>query len=339
MKKLMCVLILVAFLGSMVVMTGCGGSSGGIFAGLAIALIITASGGSGSAIAFAANERATLRPASANFSKQAKKINFRITPMNAAGEKVGEGTKYTHDQLEVVNTDDLELNITSYDVTSYNQYSIEVYADEEPILKSINYINTNEKSGTKNVEIDPKETAKALLYESWNDADRTYQQFEYNLPADETNINKVASEVESVVASISIDIADASLSKITEGATFTTALGEITKIPAYNVAGYVTAADGSGQSDCWIYVYSDEGLTQRVDHAQTTVGNYNIVLKDGTYYFKPSKINHTYTPISTKVEVNGADVGGISFKAISATAVVAPIDHFAADGHDGSSTR
>ncbi|PKL44074.1 MAG: hypothetical protein CVV42_19765 [Candidatus Riflebacteria bacterium HGW-Riflebacteria-2] len=321
MKKLMSVLILVAFIGSMVVMTGCfGGDSKALFAALAIGLIITASTGGAGAAAFAANERTSLRPA---ISITTDNIYVKITPMDAAtGALAGDGTKYVTG-LATDSTASLTLTIPSFDVTSYNQFAMEVYADDKLILKSIGYLGDSEKTGTDHkVTIDPTTTAKALVYEKWNTgaSSRTYAQFDYNLDkltATEINdLNTVIANVQAMVTgyaqnqNTTMDLS--TVAGVSDVAVETTA--------AYNVSGYVYAADGSGQTDCIVYVYSDEAMTQMVEELTTTTGRYSTNLPDGTYYFKPTKANHTYTPTSTKVEVNGANVSGINFQAASTAA-------------------
>ncbi|NLF98137.1 MAG: hypothetical protein GX569_15500 [Candidatus Riflebacteria bacterium] len=315
MKKMMCVLILVAFIGSMVVMTGCfGGSSGGIFAALAIGLIITASTGGAGAAAFAASERNALRPA---IVISTDKVYVKITPMDATGALVGTGEKY-ETGLATDSNDNLTLTIPSLNVTSYNQYAMEVYANDKLILKSIGYLGTSEKTGSDHeVTIDPTTTAKALVYEKWNTgaSSRTYAQFEYNLDklsvAETNDLNTVIANVTAMVQgyannhNTTMDLSTvAGVNDVTVGTD-----------AAYNVSGYVYAADGSGQTDCMVYVYSDEAMTQMVNHFATESGRYSANLQNGTYYFKPVKADHTYTPTSTKVEVSGADVSGINFQA------------------------
>lgn len=184
MKKLMCLLVLVAFLGSMSLATGCGGSSGGIGAilgGLAIVLIISASGGSGAA-AFAANSRVSIRPA---IAISAPKIV--ISPVKADGS-----IDAAVDKFEITVTD-LVKNTSSGDavytttkkldtLTGYNQYLVELFDGDVLLVKGYKYVHEAQKTGVDlNTAINPTTTAKALVFDKWkNGTNRTsYADFEY----------------------------------------------------------------------------------------------------------------------------------------------------------------
>lgn len=313
MKKLISVFVLVSFLGSMLVMTGCFGGDDGLAAVvgvLAIGLIITASTGGAGVATFAANQRVSLRPA---VSIANNSVNVKIFPMDATGAKVGTGTTYDAN-LSVDQNGNLTLSVPSLDVTSYNQYSIEVYSGDKLLLKRISYFGTSEKTGTHNVAINPETTAKALIYENWNanSSSRTYAQFEYNLG--NTDISADTTAVQTMVTGFATDN--------TQNVDLTTiplTTTNVTTTPAYKVSGYVYSADNSGQTDCNVNIYSDEARQNLLTNAISDDGRYSINLPDGTYYFEPVKANHSYDPALTKVVVSGADQSGINFKAKTAS--------------------
>lgn len=197
MKKLMCVLILLAFVGSTLIMTGClGGSGGGILAAIVFTIAITAAtGGSGAAV-FAANNRISLRPA---ISIEAQNVNMKVFPMDASGQKVGVGQAIPKEKITVNVNGEVSSNVEIDASAGYNQYSIEIFSNDTLILKAIKYIPNAQKTGTVAVNANPESTAKAFMYEKWNSSasTRTYSDFEFNLaktlPA--PNVNGITTEV------------------------------------------------------------------------------------------------------------------------------------------------
>ena len=311
MKKLMCVMILVAFLGSMIVMTGCfGGSSGAILGVALFVLAISASGGS-AAGAFAAN----LREASlANDS-----ITMIVQPLNNAGDDTGTaitipGTSITFDAATNQFKADASIGVAD----GYNQYRVEVRAGAVKLVKGITFLKNAQKTGTVNATVNATSTAKVMIYDAWAATNSgTFGQFDYNLNLDAADIANVNTLAGSVNTELNTNPTNPNYA-IQEAAAGTYA-DDISATPLpYSVMGYITAADGaSGQSDATVYVYSGTDTTgEIVTHATSVNGNYTIDLPNGTYTLKPVKLNHTYSPETRQVTVNGDDVAGMNFQAL-----------------------
>lgn len=310
MKKLMCVLILVAFLGSMVVMTGCfGGSSGGILAAAVFIIAISASGGS--AAAFAADLRA------AGASLTTHEITMVVQPLDAAGADTG--TAMTIDESSITydaTTKEFKANKEIDIASGYNQYRIDVKAGGKTLVQSVKYLKDSEKTGTQAAKVDTTSTARTMVYKKWAALKSlNYGQFEYNLTLDNTHTASLTALVTTIDTELNTNVTNPDYTAAQTSADLI-APNVTTQAVPYTVSGYITAADlTSGQSDAWVYIYSDEAMLTMVNHVTTTNGNFSVSLSDGTYYFKPMKELHTYTPTSTKVVVSGADVTGVNFQA------------------------
>ncbi|EKE16607.1 MAG: hypothetical protein ACD_10C00894G0001 [uncultured bacterium] len=314
MKKLMSVLVLVAFIGSMVVMTGCFGGSDGIGAILGGILIIAivASGPAGG-VAFAANTRADYRAAITGTAST--KYVARVT---ATGQAPVEVTAIKVD-VNKISFEDVSLN-----ASSNGQYLVEIFpagytATTAPIFK---YYFTKTVAAGATVDdsdtpypINASHTAEALIYDAWTGSTTTTID---HVVFNSTNVDDLSKRLEvelnTLVDSGIITVPTTFDWSATADVLATTGAGNVTT--AYIASGYVYAADGTGQSDCMVYVYSDAAMTQMVNHFSTTNGTYTATgLANGTYYFKPVKDLHTYTPVSTQVVINGADKSGINFQA------------------------
>ncbi len=233
MKKLMSVIILLAFLGSTIVMTGCLGGSDGIGAVLGVAvfiLAISASGPAGPAV-FAANNRSNLRPA---ISLNAENITFRVTPLDANGVPVTASAK-TIAKADISGATTWTANIELPTADGYNQYLVEVLAGTNPILKSIRYIHSSQKNGAQiAASVNSTSTAEALTYEKWRQnaatagaSSYTFADFKTNLAtADQTNINALKSNVE---AELNANTTNADLSNV--AGTDAAALSVSTNVP------------------------------------------------------------------------------------------------------------
>lgn len=180
MKKLMCVLILLAFVGSTLIMTGClGGSSGGIgaiLAGAVIILAISASGGGGAAV-FAANQKFALRPA---ITVSAPKIV--VTPLKADGTADTAVDKIVVTGAAITNDNGtFKINQNLGSLTGYNQYLVELFDNDVLLVKAIKYVYEGQKDGTAlTTTLNSETTAKALVFESWRGAhSNSYADFEY----------------------------------------------------------------------------------------------------------------------------------------------------------------
>ncbi len=320
MKKLMCVLILVAFLGSMVVMTGCfGGSDGlGILAGvLVIAIAVSATGGSG-AVAFAANNRAAERPAIR--AAASKRFFARITPYGQTAI----------DKVEVAVEDGkLKLNQNVNATSANGQYSVEIFsADEdgtastEPIYKH-HFVKTVAAGVTASYPATvaaqardlADDTAEALVYDKWVAASS-----ESTKPTidnmDKTSagpdITALTTNIKSVIDDIATDTSGAMIpdSEFVWGATVTDyALTQDIK-RLYSISGFVTKVDQSGGIDgCYVYAGDYNTTTQS--------GYYTLNVPAGTHNVCPSYPHHTFTPSCTEVTITNANVGSINFQAVA----------------------
>lgn len=206
MKKVISVMILLAFFGSMIVMTGCFGGDDGIGAVLGVAvfvLAISASGGSGAAV-FAANQKASIRPA-INLSAPANDIKMVVTPLDAQGNPVTASAK------TIANTDitasgaNFKCNVELPTTDGYNQYMIEVKSGNNTMVKAIKYIHTAQKNGAQiGADVSVDTTAKALTYEKWrqnaataNATSYTYADFEANFAtSNQTNFNTLKTNID-----------------------------------------------------------------------------------------------------------------------------------------------
>jgi len=306
----MCVLILVAFLGSMVVMTGCfGGSSGGILAAVAFVIAISATGGSGAAV-FAANLKGAT-----NLSNH--EITMIVQPLTSAGENTG--SAHTISKAEISAVGDKFVAKKQIDIADgFNQYRIEVKAGEVTLVKAVKHLKDSQKTGEVPAEVSTTSTARTMAYEKWATLkNKSYETFQHNLELDNASLASITVLAGSIDAALNANPTNpiynsASITNQIASIANTVTANEVT----YKVSGYITAADmTSGQSDAWVYVYSDEAMQIMVNHVTTTNGNFSVDLSNGTYYFKPMKELHTYTPASTKVVVSGTDVTGINFQA------------------------
>ncbi|NCB40443.1 MAG: hypothetical protein EOM80_16915, partial [Erysipelotrichia bacterium] len=141
MKKIVCVLLLVAFLGSTVIMTGCFGGSDSVLGIALFALAITASGGS-AAGAFAANVRG------ASIATTSYEITMVIQPLTDAGEATG--AAITIPETDITYAAGTYTATKNIEVSATNQYRIEVRAGSKMLTKGIKYLRAKEKTGTQN---------------------------------------------------------------------------------------------------------------------------------------------------------------------------------------------
>lgn len=324
MKKFMCVLILVAFMGSMVVMTGCGGGSGfSIVAGiLTIAIIASATGGA-APVAFAANTRGAERPA---LIAQSTKRRFlaKIKPYGQAEQEAA---------VTVNSAGNLELEQSITANSSNGQYAVEIYpvdettdaAMDEPIYKHYfvqsvgggtteTYPPAAEK--TRNIASD---TAKALIYDKWSETETDIPTIDKTL-IDLTDIASLAKEINEDLSDIATDSSGKALPYSSTNWTGWSAdvdnyVIQTTPQKMYTISGYITAADGSGQTDASICACSADNSYS----THSSSGVYSVNVLPGTYDVTPYKADHTYTPASRSVEITNADVGSVNFQASSST--------------------
>ena len=293
MKKIVCVLLLVAFLGSTVIMTGCFGGSDSVLGIALFALAITASGGS-AAGAFAANVRG------ASIATTSYEITMVIQPLTDAGEPTG--AAITIPETDITYAAGTYTATKNIEVSATNQYRIEVRAGSKMLTKGIKYLRAKEKTGTQNTTINTTSTAKAMVYEEWvnNVASASFGKFEYNLNAtDNTNITNLGNQV-----NINLNAAPISPDYSTLPATAQTYANGVTTNPIlYSMLGEVKAVDGTGANGHTITV-TGTSLSEPII-TTTSNGSYEVWnLPAGTYTVTPSMANHTYTPTNATVVVS-----------------------------------
>ena len=310
MKKLMCVLILVAFIGSMVVMTGCfGGSDGlGLTLGILAIAIVVASSGGGAAPVFAANTRASERPAIMGAVTSSKR--FRGIIKNAQNVEIPATVGFNAENKLTI-----EASVTAD--SSNGQYTVEVFpineATEEPFADPIykhHFVKNVAAGATENYAENrdlASDTAEALIYDNWNEANKPTIDKTYIAPA---SINTVA-------ASLTQQLNESTVG--TSYYPYTTTLWQGYDIsglsytaPAktYSISGFVTQKDGSGGQDgVSVYAWSHD----YEGSASTTVGVYSINVIPGTYQVYPHALDHSYT--SQEVTVTDSNITGINFQA------------------------
>lgn len=325
MKKVISVFIILAFVGSMVVMTGCFGGSDGVLAGLAVfALAIVISGGTGAPAVFAANTRADIRYAISQAADK-DKISVKIFPLKDGVEQ-GTGLDVPASQISwseiTAGSGNYQLKATPQisQADGYNEYRIKVYYNNNVILQGVKFLETAQKTGTQNVEVNPTSTAKALVYDNWlttkTPAVKTYEAFEFNLG--NTSVAAVQTQIETELTA-NTTAPDYSKPAVTNEVTpVATSVGTNPVIKYYTISGFITKVDMSGgQDDAMVTIYRKDPR-QMINHVMTTAGNYTLTdIPDGTYVIVPTKQDHTYNPAEREVTVNGANQTGINFQAQS----------------------
>jgi len=207
MKKLMCVMILLAFAGSTFIMTGCGGGGGGIGGILTAAFVIAIVASSGGTTAvFAANQKPSYpTELRANVSVGTNNVYLRVIPMKDNGQ---DETSDKHIEVKVETADissgEIRRNISVTDL-GHKQYRVEVFIKktdntEVPLLKGVQYFET--KAATENFIIDHTVTAKALTYAEWLKTNSLpYADFIYNASTlSNTNFVPLANDVQTQFA-------------------------------------------------------------------------------------------------------------------------------------------
>lgn len=322
MKKVISVIILLAFFGSMIVMTGCFGGDDGIAAiiGAAVIIAIVASGGTSAPAVFAANNRTNVRYALSAAADKSK-VTMKIFPLKDGVEQTAAVMNIASTDIKWTDTDgdgNYQLEASSPQIQQldgYNEYRVKVYYNNDVILEGVQFIKTAEKSGTKNLSVNPTSTTKALMFDRWKNTATTdtFEAFEFNLGTTDitTEVNNVSTELNKLTAAAVPNYSTVDLSKADTVPTNPV-------VYYYTVSGYVTAADGrSGSTGTLVYI-KRKSDNQMINHQPTENGNFTLQnIPDGTYVVTPEKADHTFTPASRDVVVNGANVTAVNFQAAS----------------------
>lgn len=171
MKKFLSVLILLAFFGSTVIMTGCFGGSDGTSSDTGTPAVMTlsvAATSPGGTAAFAANSKTNLRPA---ISIMANNVNMKVTALSNQGVAVPAtmqtiaSNSISFDPI----TSSYKCNVNLSTIDGYNQYLIEVCAANNCFLKCIKYIFSSQKKIGAQVTatVNTTSTAQVLTYDKW----------------------------------------------------------------------------------------------------------------------------------------------------------------------------
>ncbi len=315
MKKLMCILILIAFFGSTLIMTGClGGSSGGIGAILAGVLIVSIIASGPTTAVFAANTRldGNLRAQTVSTSYVA-----RITATGQSPVLVSEVT---------VKDNDISFSDISINPSSNNQFLVEIFpkdftATTQPFFKYYFTQAVGASNESHSKTITASDTAKALIYDNWTaSATKTIEQADFTAAGVDTIATNINTQLTGLLnAENKIEIPASFLwNSATVSTPAKNAAAAVTeKVVRYRVSGFITAGDGvTGQVDGMVRVFNQ--ADEEIDHTSTNNGNFALDLSDGTYKLVPYKQGHVYTPESSTITVNGADVSGINFQAAPA---------------------
>jgi len=324
------------FVGSLIVMTGCFGGSDGIGAILGAAvfvLAITASGGSGAA-AFAANQNPSLRPA-ISLTDAAAAPTFKVYPLDAAGNKVGNGTPIATDQISH-DSGNFKAELQIQD--NYTQYLVEVYAHGKLITQGIQSVPTTAKAGTNTkipTTVNPTSTAKTMIFNNWKTAGRgSYSDFSYNLDkanaaaAGTVNVTAISNSIDGQLntwaendKSSAPDYSAAELTASTE------ANDVPTTYQVFNIGGTVYRKDGTVMDAAELKLYGmatntafvadyATGMTLTANSNGYFTNDANHPLPAGGYVLYPPSIpNHDFDPHYRAFEITNSDISGLNFKA------------------------
>ena len=310
MKRFISLFLIVAFLGSMMVMTGCfGGGSGGIgaiFAGVLVIAIVASSGGAGAA-AFAANVHHKPNAAIVAASRATVKYKARI---KINGNLATETTNLTI--TDELNPQTITGNITVSPGTSNPQVSVEILpassTTDQPFLKQY-FVATVADGQTTNAtsNVTTAETAKALAYDQWSGASANpitaFAPAAASLTALQTAIeNQLITDLPAASPDFAYPGAVTNQAKAIASAT--------PVLTTFTVTGAnVMQADGLAGSTGTTMTLVDNANTSSRFTATTNAGNYSFSgVPNGTYTLTPTKTGHTFSPTSATVVVNGANV-------------------------------
>lgn len=195
MKKTLSYFIVFAFLFSSVFTTGCFDSKNKIFStrtlgALGLVIAVTATGGTGAALPFAANVRGSFSVKDDNV----KVVGYAYTS-NAKGEKLFEGTP----EFDATSTK-LSFKTTAEDeakLAAHEYYLIEVEAKGQVVMSAI-YHRNGKPVDSREVEVSYETTAIRHAFESDDNKEADFVQFSNNA-AKQTSIIVFAKEIDSAL--------------------------------------------------------------------------------------------------------------------------------------------
>ncbi|HNX77482.1 MAG TPA: hypothetical protein PLM07_18175 [Candidatus Rifleibacterium sp.] len=331
MKKLMSVFVLLVFVGSLIVMTGCFGGDDGIGAILGIAaivLVISASGG-GAAPVFAANTRDNLRPA---ISQAATGMYMKVIPLNEDGTDNTAGI-YTIAADKITYKDsDKTFNASATIQDAYTQYRVELCAKDltAPIMKSIVVPTKKVANAEEKATVTPLTTAKTLVFEKWNSGvakRKHYLDFTAKSTAAAVNFTPVQTAVETDLTTWALP---ANITKEivfnTTTAPVNTAVNAVPQIKLPLISGYAFRADGTARDAQVIYLKAD---SQTVKSTSTNSDGYYLFegIEAKSYVVEPAAIaDHTFVPANYSLTVVAeSSYVNQNFQAKAVTAAVTPV--------------
>jgi hypothetical protein len=314
MKKILSVIILLAFVGTTIVMTGCLGGDDGVAAALGTAFVIAivaSSGGSAATAAFAANQRPALRPAIASTSTN---ISMRVLALDDAGT-TQKTYEIKNNQLtwndNANGVDSIESSFTPND--SYNQYRVQVFYDGNVILEGMDFYKNSEKGPNQKetINVTATSTAKVLIYDKWNTGgtERNYDAFEKALKDENIDYSTLAASIETDLANGDYDNSDLTVPAAPAPATMT-----------FTVSGTVNGL--SMNQNASIYAY-DSDTKERISGVSDYVFvsdsesniNYEFQLPNGTYDICPKDFHNDNSYATRTITINNDDVVNVNFQA------------------------
>jgi hypothetical protein len=335
MKKILCFVFGVAVLCGMGLSTGCDSGGGGddgvgpIVEDSVFMLAVSASTGSGAA-AFAAkvsDDPAMSIRSLISFS--GAKVQFKVQPYQN-GAAYGSPVYLSTDGITFdSSTSEIKGTITLSG--SMGQYLVEAFlntSETRPILQYM-LAKTPVKGETVYVRMNASTTANVVTYKQWlaqtvPPTDKSFSTFEAN------SLNLMS---QNAIETVAVGIQDL-LNTAASSGNFPTVdptndLGVIggakaaasgvstTPMATFSVRGYVTAADLTSGSEDTTMILSLTTDNSKIYSTTTTMGNFTIsMVPNGTYTLIPSKANHSFSPNSSSVTINGADVSGQNFQAV-----------------------
>ncbi|MBF0501770.1 MAG: carboxypeptidase regulatory-like domain-containing protein [Candidatus Riflebacteria bacterium] len=317
MKSMFSAFILVAFIGGILLTAGCGGGGGGgspaapVIPGVLLATI-SAAGPTG--VAFATSKRGGARSA---VYADSLSINYvlKITPN-------GQNTVST--STATVSTDGNTLIFPAVAVTANStngQYKVEIFpanaqANAQPIFKYyfVQYV-ANGNTSALNKGILASDTATALSFEYWAGfGSRIINDFSPNVGSIAALVANINAQLQGIGAFIPSSQTNFQWNPTVIAAAQKIGQNTVNPATTFSVSGYVTAVDTSGETGTLLTLTSTADPSKSYTSTSNS-GYYTITgVPNGNYTLTASKPQHTFTPPSYAVSVNGGNVMGHDFQ-------------------------
>jgi hypothetical protein len=181
------------------------------------------------------------------------------------------------------------------------------------VLEGVRHIASTDTSGAT-TDIDPKTTAKAIIYEEWKKSatQDTYKSFEYNIEKDTTNI------VDTVQGNVETALSANAKAPDYSTATNSVDLTGIGTTSVYSVSGYVYSTNGTGANGAEVTINGTNNSLRETYNTTNgsfvfetiPVGSYSVSVYD-------SALNDTgYYYESKSISVTNQNITGLNFRPI-----------------------